>query len=105
MTGSFGFIDCVWDSLSSFLSKIMYLVLASLRSFSSMVCCMYGHALFHVFARDKCWWYICKFSRRFLQCKYLISSLILIVGILCVFVCRGGVGDFYSGIGGGKVLL
>jgi len=25
--------------------------------------------------------------------------------VLCVFVCRGGVGNFYSGIGVGKVLL
>jgi len=53
-----------------------------------MVCCMCGHVL----ARDKCWWYICKFSRCFLQCKYLISSLILIAGILCcVYLCAGEV--------------
>ena len=54
--GFCGVIVCVCVSFCSFLSKVLYLVVVSLRSFSSIIFCMCGHVLFHMLARDMCRW-------------------------------------------------
>jgi hypothetical protein len=62
---------------------------------------------------SRCWlstgvkWYICWFSRHFLLCRYLISSLILMLGILCcVYLWAGEVlGTFILAQAGISCLL
>ena len=57
-----------------------------------MLSCIVGHKLSHVLANNKCDWYNCELSCCFLAYRYLISSLILMVGILFwVCLCAGEV--------------
>jgi hypothetical protein len=49
-----GVIVCVLIRLVNLLSSVLYFFCASLWSFSSIVCWIYGHVLFQVFARFKC---------------------------------------------------
>ena len=63
-----------------FLSRVLYLELMSLRSFSSIVCCMCGHQLPQVLAKGRCTWYSCRLICCFLAYRYLISSFILMLG-------------------------
>ena len=54
-----GVVFCACVSLSSLLSRVLYLALISWGSLTSMVCCMRGYILCRVLIRAKCKWYTC----------------------------------------------
>ena len=81
---------CPRINLISLLSRFMYLACVTFCSFSSIVCWIYSHVLFQALAKFRCRWCTCCFQCCFFIYKYLISSLILMLGTLCCVCLKAG---------------